>query len=171
MLFASILLCLTTHFRPTLATSPNSTHASPPGSCKLRSYWRNHLDPSSFIPTDDFNFCAADPDVVSAYINTSLSPLSLNNRPRPCEVRAWYYGNYGGKLKVPFCQNATEIAVRVDRSHNSTWAGAQPYNTVIHRARASCSLKFKADLQAIGDPDLAGPGVRFEFPQTRTTYR
>jgi hypothetical protein len=72
---------------------------------------------------------------------------------------------------MPFCQNATEVAVRVDRSRNSTWARAQPYNAVIHGARTSCSLKFKADLQAIGDPDLAGPGVRFDSPQTRTTYR
>jgi hypothetical protein len=179
MHISSIIICFTIHFLTTLATSSNSTHASSSGPCKLRSYWRKHLDVSVFTPIHDcrslskiletvnrdrhFNFCAADPDVVSTYIITSLSALKSHNRPQPCEVRAWYYGTYGGKLKTPFCQNATDIAVKVDTTKDSTAARAQPYNTVFHGPRTLCSLKFKADLQAIGDPDLAGPGVRLNL--------
>jgi hypothetical protein len=177
MQFSSMLLYLATHFLATLATSTNSSHASSTGPCKLRSSWRKSLDPSWFTPTHDclglskileivnrnhkFNFCAVDPDVVGAYINASLSALDSGNRPKPCEVRAWYYGNCGGKLKKPFCQNATEIAVRVHHApKDPSPARTQPYLTVFHGARSSCRLKFKADLQAMGDPDLAGPGVR-----------
>lgn len=170
-----MVLCFTIHFLVTSATSANSSHASSTESCKLRGKWRNSLTPSWFDPTQDclglskiletvnhdhkFNFCAASPDVVLAYINSSLSKLADGNRPRPCEVRQWYYGTYGGKMKKPFCQNATEINLQVYQSKDPIPARTQPYLTVFHGARSSCAQKFTLDLKSIGDPDLAGPGV------------
>jgi hypothetical protein len=178
MLFLAILLCLTSHFSITLATGANSSDVSGTRSCKLREYWVKNLSSYLFDPTNDclglnsilktvnqdktFNFCSADPDVVLKYINSSLSLVNPNNLPQPCEVREWYYGTYGGRLREPFCQNATEIAVRVDTSRNSTPASTQPYLTVIHGARDLCRAKFKSDLKSIGDPDLAGIGVSLD---------
>lgn len=176
-----MILCFTIYFLTASATSTNSSHASSTEPCKLRSRWRKDLTPSSFDPTQDcwglnkiletvnhdnkkYNFCAADPDVVLAYINSSLSALTAGNRPRPCEVHQWYYGNYGGRLEKPFCQNATEIALEVDKSRSPLPARTQPYLTVFHGARSSCALKFNSDLKSIGDPDLAGPGVRSNLP-------
>lgn len=171
-----IILCCTIHTLITSATSTNSSHASPSEPCKLRTKWRNSLTPSLFDPTSDclglskiletvnhdhtFNFCAADPGIVMAYINSSLSQLSASNRPRPCEVREWFYGTYGGKMKKPFCQNATLINVQGYKSKDNLLARTQPYLTVFHGARTSCARKFTSDLKSIGDPDLAGPGVR-----------
>jgi hypothetical protein len=180
MLFSAILVFFTSHFLTALAATANSSHTSGTGSCKLRAYWVKSLASYLFDPTNDclglnkilktvnqdktFNFCAADPDVVLNYINVSLSGDSNfsgvrpDNLPRPCEVHEWYYGTYGGKLREPFCQSATEISVRVYEG-NSTAASTQPYLTVIHGARDQCRAKFKSDLKSIGDPDLAGIGV------------
>jgi hypothetical protein len=175
MLFSSIIICFTSYFLITVATRANSSHASSAEPCKLRNYWRKNLRPFSFDPTNDcrdlnkilvtvnqdrkLNFCAADPDVVLKYINSSLSGLPPRDRPRPCEVRQWYYGNYGGKLKKSFCQNATDIAVQVNTSHDSRPAQTQPYSAVFHGPRTLCNAKFKADLKSIGNPDVAGSGV------------
>jgi hypothetical protein len=121
----------------------------------------------------NFNFCAADPDVVLAYINSSLSSVADGIRPKPCEVRQWYYGTYGGKMKKPFCQNATEINLQVYKSKKPDAARTQPYLAVFHGARGSCAQKFTSDLKSIGDPDLAGPGVSLNFSRTNdiTSYR
>ena len=175
MQLLSIISCFTIHTLITSATSANSSHALSTEPCKLRGNWRKSLTPSWFDPTQDclglskiletvnhdhkFNFCAADPDVVLTYINSSLSKLPNANRPQPCEVRQWYYGTYGGRLKRPFCQNATEINLQVYKSKDPTPARTQPYLTVFHGARSSCAQKFTSDLKSIGDPDLAGPGV------------
>jgi hypothetical protein len=168
-------IILTIYCLITSTTSANSSHASSTEPCKLRDNWRNSLTPFWFDPTKDclglskiletvnhdrkFNFCAADPDVVLAYINSSLSSLKDGNRPRPCEVRQWYFGTYGGKLKKPFCQNATEISLQVFKSKKPFPARTQPYLTVFHGARSLCAGRFKLDLKSIGDPDVAGPGV------------
>ena len=189
MQLLSIILCFTIHFLITEATSANSSHASSSTEpCKLRSTWRKSLT-SSFDPTQDclglskiletinhdhtFNFCAADPDVVLAYINSSLSKLIDRNHPRPCEVRQWYFGTYGGRLKKPFCQNATEINLQVQKSKEPISARTQPYLTVFHEARSLCARKFTSDLKSIGDPDLAGPGVGLNLSRTNdiTSYR
>ncbi|KAF2994010.1 hypothetical protein E8E13_002791 [Curvularia kusanoi] len=177
MKFLSIILCFALHSLITSATSANSSHASSSESCKLRGKWRSRLTPSWFDPTQDclglskiletvnrnhhFNFCAADPDVVLAYINSSLSSVQDGIRPKPCEVRQWYYGTYGGKMKKPFCQNATEINLQVYKSKKPDAARTEPYLTVFHGPRSSCARKFTSDLKSIGDPDLAGIGVLF----------
>lgn len=175
MQLLSIILCFTIYCLITSATSANSSHASSTEPCKLRGKWRDNLTPSWFDPTQDclglskiletvnhdhkFNFCAADPDIVLAYINSSLSSLTDANRPRPCEVRQWYYGTYGGKLKKPFCQNATDINLQVFKSKDPIPARTQPYLTVFHGPRSACARKLTSDLKSIGNPDLAGPGV------------
>jgi len=183
MLSLLMTLCLMMPLLSVAAPGSNSSHAQPKETCKLRSYWITHVKSTEYNPTNDcrglneilqivnrndaFDFCKADPDTVMKYINSSLSVLKPQNQPRPCEVHQWYYGNYGGKFKQPFCQNATNIAVEVNRSHKKDAAQTQPYMNVIHRARGLCHEKLKIDLQSIGDPDIGGIGVRFP---TRRVY-
>lgn len=160
---------------PVVAAQSNSSHSQSKDACKNRSSWIKHVKTTSFSPTNDcrglneilkvvngdrkFDYCKAEPAILMKYINSSLPTLKPQVRPRPCEVLQWYYGNPGGKSKQSFCQNATKIAVEVNRSRKKDAAQTQPYYNVIHGARGLCHEKFKADLQSIGEPDVTGIGV------------
>lgn len=84
--------------------------------------------------------------------------------PKDCEIEKWWYEGYYDydRTRVAFCKNATATGYikGKDRVKKGNLSRTQPFFNIIYGPRTFCHNKLKEELAAIGNPDVAGWGVR-----------
>ncbi|KAK7994020.1 vacuolar transporter chaperone 1 [Apiospora arundinis] len=178
------LLCLTLFLLPLVSSQEPQSNTS---ACHYRSDWVKRLSSGYFHATEDcsdlnyilqavnknkkkMDFCSAKREHVFGYIREGLLPTlgskedKKRQMPEDCEIERWWYEGKYPKSRQPFCKTASRIAATPKDNKNRTkLVRSEPYRSLIHGPRSQCSLKLRQDLETIGNPDVAGPGVMASY--------
>ncbi|KAK8062997.1 hypothetical protein PG997_015094 [Apiospora hydei] len=146
--------------------------------CEFRSDFVKRLTPVHFDPTQNcgelnfilqavnknrkYDYCSADPQHVLGYIRDGFRPAHGGDKkkmPQDCEIEQWWFKGHYPRSPVAFCKNATAIAATRDKKVRFNLTRAQPFFNVIHGPRTTCHDLVRNDLETIGNPDVAGPGL------------
>lgn len=148
--------------------------------CDLRTHWINRIFEGGFDALQgcgDLNFilqhvyedkkhdyCSAERQHVLGYIREGLRANFNDGNgtlPEDCAIERWWYEDNYRKGRVAFCKNATAIATaKGGAKKKKALSRTQPFLNLIHGPRTTCHNKLRGELATIGNPDVAGWGVR-----------
>ncbi|KAK7912240.1 hypothetical protein PG985_014721 [Apiospora marii] len=166
-------------FSPILCSSRNPKTDAP--ACRARTDFVKRLTPPHFDPKQNcadlnyilqavnkdnkYDFCSADREHVLGYIREAFRPAlgGTKKMPHDCEIEQWWFEGHYPRSPVAFCKNATAIAATRDKQIRFNLTRAQPFFNVVHAPRSLCHNLLRQDLETIGNPDVAGPGVMASY--------